>query len=196
MTAQAGARSRVSITVMAHYLILKCPQCGDWIDAQMLGISSGLGRPRVTCVKCNAVIETGRVEWADMSILKRFWWFVTLLAYSIFCGMIGYVTFGIAVSWFKNDLFWQSSVSLPPTASRIGFGCYAALILIIQLTRVMRSITRTEVIEAGGRTDRPYKLPIYLRCGLQFSILFALAGVAIATALVIVVLHYLGIPAR
>lgn len=71
---------------------LRCPRCRRGFDTRVYGISSGLGPPAIRCRSCDAVVATDRIEWRDMSLLRRVRYVLLSLVYMVFLGYLGAVS--------------------------------------------------------------------------------------------------------
>jgi hypothetical protein len=74
-----------------HYEMLSCPNCKHPLDVHLLGISSGLGPPRVVC-RCGTPITTERKEWAALRRFERLKFVGVSLAYVLVTAFFGAVS--------------------------------------------------------------------------------------------------------
>src|SRR5690348_11486184 len=74
---------------MYHALFLKCRRCERPFEVRMFGLYSGLGPSVIECSFCGKEIDTGRLEWADMSAFTRVYFMVISLLYVGMFALIG-----------------------------------------------------------------------------------------------------------
>jgi hypothetical protein len=183
-----------------HYEFIGCPICGTWIDVRVSGITSGLGRSQRVCHGCGRVFSTNRVEWEDMSGIAKAWFWITTMLFAAFFGLLGGATFSSVVSFYEHGP-WLRYVPFFRTSFEIGFACYAGLIAVLQLCRVMASIGRTENRDQWVQSGQGEPIPAYkpwwpLRLGLQGFLLFTVFVPLAVSWLAFVFLDLTGIVER
>jgi hypothetical protein len=81
--------------------MLSCPNCKHPLDVHLLGISSGLGPPRVLC-RCGTAIGTERKEWATFRGIERLKYVGVSLAYVLVTAFFGAVSAASAVQFLTQ----------------------------------------------------------------------------------------------
>ncbi|MES2788234.1 MAG: hypothetical protein V4719_01345 [Planctomycetota bacterium] len=143
--------------------MLSCPQCGMPIEIRLGNISSGLGPDKITCFKCGHPIGTRRLEWPEMPVSTKVWYFFVTLVYIAVCGLLTGNFFDQTYQLWNRDpiivnLRYQA---LPFQAS----ACFGGLIAaILQLYRIPISYRRS-------RTEHPLTLQEFF-LGLQWNLQF------------------------
>jgi hypothetical protein len=114
---------------------------------RVFGVCSGLGPPLLVCRRCGERIDSERGEWVDFGPEHRRAFWGTTWLYVLAFGFLG----GVAV-WAGYHLGFQGQkalvLDLKDPAFLVGAGAWGALILTVQVGRIVRSRRRTVVEEA------------------------------------------------
>jgi hypothetical protein len=74
-------------------LVDKCPKCEKTLDIHVLGLCTWLGPAITICRWCGEKTDSGRVEWREMNLPGRVWFFGMTLAYAGIMGFLGGYSF-------------------------------------------------------------------------------------------------------
>jgi hypothetical protein len=126
------------------YTLLFCPHCQKNVFAgHMLGLKSGLGPAVVQCAVCKQNFNSGRQEWAQMSMFRRIGYVIYSVVAAGFIGAIGALCIGGSGQiWTKGLAHMQEGTS----GGRF-FAAGAILgvtaVILLQIARVIWSVDRT-----------------------------------------------------
>jgi hypothetical protein len=153
----------------------------------------------MACQHCGAAYDSGLVEWVEMSLVRKIWFVIASLMYSIAFAVVGWLSFKLMWSFFSSGPFSSEiGKNVPPAFGFAGMASYGLAIQIIQLRRLYSSVCRTNAridrileFEMGlsktPPTDNPFKPSRWFGGGLQLLLLFT-GWIPVAVAWVIAVI--------
>ena len=146
-----------------------CPSCRCPIELQMFAVSSLLGPSEINCLKCQQPVRLARMEWPEMSVKTRTWFFFVTLLYVIVVGMLTGNFIDQAFQLWNMD---AKIVNLRFHSLTFQvFACVGGVaVILVQIYRIIASCRRS---------GTPYKLTIAefilgLQWNLQFKFLWLL----------------------
>jgi hypothetical protein len=142
----------------------KCQNCDFPLEMRLFAVSSNLGPSEINCVKCGESINTGRIEWADMSSSnKGRFWLVTLL----YIFMLGLLTGSFIdqayQTWNKDPVIVNLRYEAMPFQIFAVVGGIAAVLL--QIYRIRDSARRSR------RTSHQLTMSEFM-LGIQWNLQF------------------------
>lgn len=126
---------------------LSCPKCRKVLNVRIsvLGLAQGLsdfGPPTISCKKCSTKIQTGNVEWAELSRFQR----TMLWAKYIIFGVIIVPSASALVTWFIS-FFITISFEQALVIFFIIVVSYGGAVLYAQIRKIKASIARARLIK-------------------------------------------------
>jgi hypothetical protein len=122
----------------------RCPHCkgnSDGYASKMLGISSGLGSPRLQCGKCGHVFVSNRTEWKEMNLFDRLWYVGVSAVYAAFIGYGSGLLAGFV--WENFTKGPRTEVNAPWWAFDAGLVGGATGVVLFQVWRIIASLKRS-----------------------------------------------------
>jgi hypothetical protein len=145
---------------------VKCRKCSVAVDAHVMNFTSLLGPRLVTCHWCGATVQTDRIEWWQMRRGAKIWFFVASLIYVILAALLGGLSSRESISlWTTGEM--PRGWGLDEPVFWCGAGIWSALIVLIQVYRLKRSLARRHQSE-----DEPLRrVLLTLQVGGQIKVL-------------------------
>jgi hypothetical protein len=134
--------------------LLKCPSCKCAVDVHVLGFTSLLGPQAVLCHWCGTAVRTDRMEWWQMALRAKIWFFFASLFYAVLAYFAGGLSTNSALHLLETGQ-WRKDWGIDEPSFWLGGGAWASLVVFLQFYRITRSLRRRKELE-----EKP------LRCSL------------------------------
>ena len=154
----------MAIPVQFSVLIVKCPKCNSGVDYHLVGISSFIGPSVVRCSNCETEVTIGRMEWRELSPELKRWFFGVSILYVFVVAFLGGASCQ-ATDRIVRGADWKEYWNFAAPSFWIGTLAWGAVVAILQLYRIVRSLKRTKEL----RTE-PIDDFFNLQVGMQFKL--------------------------
>jgi hypothetical protein len=147
---------------MVHASLFKCTNCGTAVDFRIMGVSSNLGPPVVTCHWCKQVMSSERLEWDDMATRTKVFYVVMSIVYAAVVGLLGGMAVDATVQFIQTGAMrFRYGWSEP--AFWIGAAVYGALTVLLQIYRVHCSRWRSRTAPGQPIKGFVFNVQTYLQ---------------------------------
>lgn len=127
------------------YQLFRCPNCNRLLFFRILKFLdfikgySGLGPSLIRCAKCGTQIDTGNVEWPDMSNKSKIYLCFITIVYSWILGLLSslVILYLVDIALGLQETTIMSNTTMVITSINIGM-----LFIFLQLIRIIASILR------------------------------------------------------
>jgi hypothetical protein len=121
----------------------KCPECTRTLDFHVLSLCSNIGSPVTVCRWCGARVNSGRLEWSDMTSVMKAWFLAVSGVYVALVGILG----GYSVDIARGLWLGEPLNKVPDFLGAVfltAFTVWGSLVLLLQGWRVATSIHRSK----------------------------------------------------
>jgi hypothetical protein len=132
------------------------------------GLCSWLGPRIYLCPRCKSPYDSGRLEWAEMTGKRKSWYIGVSVLYTGMLGFIGGVSIAGGVHFLRSGP-WKWEVPFGTIEQGMGTIVCMLLIAAVQISRVFRSLNRTQYSDAATPEEAAFWLGPQ---GLALSLIF------------------------